>query len=177
MSERDKSQAPEDFVALILANQARIHNFIRSLISNKSDADDLYQRTSVILWRKFDQYQAGTNFASWAMRVAYFEVCDYRKRMARAKVTFSQEVFDALAEKVSEVSLEEDIRRDALQFCIEGLSDQNREMIRMRYIEDLPIDEVANHLKRPTKTVYRILQQVRNWLQGCIENRLAREAT
>ncbi len=169
------SESPEDFVALVLANQVRIRNFIRSLVSNREDADDLFQKTSVVLWRKFDQYEPGTNFASWAMRVAYFEVCDYRKKMARARVTFSQEVFDALAEKVSEVSLDEDIRKDALESCVDGLSEMNRELIRLRYIEDLPMEAVAEQIDRPPKTVYRILQQVRSWLLNCIQHRLARE--
>tara|TARA_R110002096_G_scaffold273422_9_gene467271 strand:+ start:9071 stop:9613 length:543 start_codon:yes stop_codon:yes gene_type:complete len=169
------SESPEDFVALVLANQVRIRNFIRSLISNREDAEDLFQKTSVVLWRKFSQYEPGTNFASWAMRVAYFEVCDYRKKMARARVTFSQEVFDALAEKVSEISQDEDIRRDALEICIDGLSETNRELVRLRYIEDLPMEDVAKQIDRPSKTVYRILKQVRSWLLNCIQHRLARE--
>ncbi|MFT5469903.1 MAG: RNA polymerase sigma-70 factor (ECF subfamily) [Verrucomicrobiales bacterium] len=170
-----KEAKAEDFVALILANQTRIHNFIRSLISNKSDADDLFQKTSVVLWKKFDQYQPGTNFASWAMRVGYFEVCDYRKKMARARVTFSQDVFDALAEKVSEVAVQEDQRHDALVVCIDGLNDKNRELVRLRYIEDLSVDDVSKQIGRPPKTVYRILSQVRKWLMNCIETRMTNE--
>ncbi|MEM7011788.1 MAG: sigma-70 family RNA polymerase sigma factor [Verrucomicrobiota bacterium] len=165
----------EDFVALILANQSRIHNFIRSLIPNKSDADDLFQKTSVVLWKKFEQYEPGTNFASWAMRVAYFEVCDYRKKMARARVTFSQDVFDALSEKVAEVSMDEDRRRDALEICIDGLNENNRELIRLRYIEDLAVDDVSKQIGRPSKTVYRVLSQVRKWLMNCIETRMTKE--
>jgi len=172
---KDQQEQPEEFVHLILTNQVRIHNFIRSLVSNHQDAEDLFQKTSMVLWRKFDQYESGTNFASWAMRVAYFEVCDYRKKLARAKVTFSQEVFDALAEKVAEVSVDADERREALENCINGLSDTNREMIKMRYVQDVPVEDLADHLNRPVKTVYRLLQQVRAWLQNCIETRLSRE--
>ncbi len=166
---------PEEFVSLILANQLRIHNFIRSLVSSRQDAEDLYQKTSMVLWRKFDQYEPGTNFASWAMRVAYFEVCDYRKKMARARVTFSQEVFDALADKVAEVSEQADERREALEHCINGLSDSHKDLIRMRYLQDKTVEEVALQIDRPVKTVYRILQQVRSWLQNCIETRMSRD--
>jgi RNA polymerase sigma-70 factor (ECF subfamily) len=173
---RPDSGAPDEFVALVLANQLRIRNFIRSLVSNRHDADDLFQRTSVVLWKKFDQYEPGTSFASWAMRVAYFEICDYRKRLARAKVTFSQEVFDALAEKVAKLTEEEDdTRREALEACLAGLSEQNRELIRMRYLEGLDVEDVSKLVDRPAKTVYRILQHVRGWLQGCIQHRLARD--
>jgi RNA polymerase sigma-70 factor (ECF subfamily) len=167
--------APDEFVALVLANQLRIRNFIRSLVANRHDAEDLFQRTSVVLWKKFDQYEPNSSFASWAMRVAYFEICDYRKRLARARVTFSQEVFDALAEKVAKLTEEEeDNRREALEACLAGLSEQNRDLIRMRYLEGLDVEDVAKLVDRPVKTVYRILQQVRNWLQGCIQHRLTR---
>ncbi len=167
---------PDEFVSLILSNQVRIHNFIRSLVSNRQDAEDLFQKTSMVLWRKFDQYESGTNFASWAMRVAYFEVCDYRKKLARSKVTFNQEIFDALSEKVAELSLGADERREALEFCLGSLSDVNKELIQLRYMQDKTVEEVAEAVDRPVKTVYRILQQVRSWLQGCIETRLSRES-
>ncbi len=175
---RKEPPDPDEFVALVLANQVRIRNFIRSLVSNKHDAEDLFQRTSVVLWRKFDLYEPGTSFASWAMRVAYFEICDYRKRLARAKVTFSQELFDSLARRVAELEEgEEDTRREALEACMEGLSEQNRELIRLRYIEDLEVDDVARLVDRPAKTVYRILQQVRQWLHGCIQHRISRNVS
>ena len=63
-------ETTEQFVSLILANQLRIHGFIRSLVPNHADVEDLFQQTSIVLWRKFKDYEAGTNFAAWAMRVA-----------------------------------------------------------------------------------------------------------
>jgi len=169
--------SPDEFVALTLANQTRIRNFIHSLVSNREDAEDIFQKTSVVLWKKFDQYEPGTSFASWAMRVAYFEICDYRKKLARARVTFSQELFDKLADQVQSVSLEEDDRRDALDHCLQGLSENNRELIRLRYIEDLPAEQVAEQIDRPVKTVYRILQKVRQWLQSCVQTRLTQSSS
>ncbi|MEM0970136.1 MAG: sigma-70 family RNA polymerase sigma factor [Verrucomicrobiota bacterium] len=173
--EKVPEKNPDEFVALSLANQTRIRRFILSLISNREDAEDVYQKTSVVLWKKFDQYEPGTSFASWAMRVAYYEICDYRKKLARARVTFSQELFDKLADQVREVSLEEDVRRDALDTCLQGLNENNRELVRLRYLEDLSMEDVAKQIKRPTKTVYRILQKVRSWLQHCIETRITSE--
>lgn len=165
--------SPDEFVALTLANQTRIRNFIQSLVSNREDAEDIFQRTSVVLWKKFDQYEPGTSFASWAMRVAYFEICDYRKKIARARVTFSQDLFDRLADEVQAVCLQEDERRDALDRCLQSLSENNRELVRLRYLEDLSMEDVARQIDRPVKTVYRVLQKVRSWLQGCIHTRIA----
>lgn len=171
------SSNPDEFVALTLANQTKIRNFIHSLVSNREDAEDIFQRTSVVLWKKFSQYEPGTSFASWAMRVAYYEICDYRKKLARARVTFSQDLFDKLADEVENVCLQEDERRDALDRCMQGLSTTNRELVRLRYLEDLPMEEVAKQINRPVKTVYRVLQKVRSWLQGCIHTRISQGST
>jgi RNA polymerase sigma factor (sigma-70 family) len=62
-----------------------------------------------------------------------------------------------------------------LEVCLAGLSEQNRELIRMRYLEGLEVEDVAKLVDRPAKTVYRILQQVRTWLHGCIQHRIARQ--
>lgn len=37
----------------------------------------------MVLWRKFDQFQEGTDFAVWAMSVARFCALNWRRKQAR----------------------------------------------------------------------------------------------
>ncbi len=58
-------QRGERFMRLLLANQQRIYGLILALVPNWNDADDIMQETSAVMWAKFDDYEAGTDFAAW----------------------------------------------------------------------------------------------------------------
>lgn len=170
-----QDEKTEQFVALILANQQRICGFIRSMVPHAADMDDLFQQTSAVLWRKFDEFEPGTNFAAWAMRVAHFQIRDYRKKKLRNRGIFSDELMDKLAEQVTEVSLQADVRQEALEGCLEALSEDQRRIVRMRYIQEDSIEEIAARTERSTKTVYRSLGHIRESLLACIRRKLAEE--
>ena len=42
------------------------------------DAEDVLQEANLVLWRKFDQYQEGTNFFAWACQIIRYEVLKYQ---------------------------------------------------------------------------------------------------
>src|SRR5262249_20100963 len=50
---RANSGSIEDFVRLFSRSQHRILRFIHSLVPNLSEAEDILQETSVILWKKW----------------------------------------------------------------------------------------------------------------------------
>ncbi len=58
MSERDDQRSPasKDFIRLLLANERRIYAFILSMLPDLTDAEDVLQETSLVLWEKLDQY-------------------------------------------------------------------------------------------------------------------------
>ncbi len=167
----------ERFVSLILANQRRLHGFIRALVPELADVDDLFQQTSAVLWRRFDDYQPGTNFAAWAMQVARNQVRDYRKSHLRRRGVFSDELFDALADKIAAASEAADARQEALAACLRELAPDGQRLVQLRYVDGQSVEEIAVGLKRSDKTVYRLLGQLRQALLACVRRKLAAEAT
>ena len=65
--------------------------------------------------------------------------------------------------------------RKALRECVEKLSPYARQLIQMRYVDDLSGQEVAERLNRSPNTVYVALSRTYRHLAGCVERRLARE--
>ncbi len=165
----------ERFVSLILAHQRRLHGFIRALVPELADVDDLFQQTSAVLWRRFDDYQPGTNFAAWAMQVARNQVRDYRKKHLRHRGVFSDELFDALADKIAAASEAADARQEALAGCLRELPPDGRRLVEMRYVDGQSVDEIARQLARSDKTVYRLLGQLRQALVACVRRKMALE--
>ena len=73
----------EQFTRLLLENRKRIFGFVLSLMPSGSDVDDVFQNACAVMWRKFDQFESGTNFAAWALQIARYEVMDHYAREKR----------------------------------------------------------------------------------------------
>lgn len=96
----------ERFLKLFVPNQNRIYAFILSLVANRSDADDIMQETTVVMWRKFHKFTLGSNFASWGVRIAHYTILDFRKRNRNAPLQFNDRIFEAF--KTCAVSMIDD---------------------------------------------------------------------
>ena len=44
--------------ALLRREQTRLHGYLHSLVRDLNDADDLFQQTTMILWKKFGEFDA-----------------------------------------------------------------------------------------------------------------------
>src|SRR5262245_28464343 len=73
------TQGPVEFVTLWSAHSRRVYAYIYSLVANWSDADDIFQETSIVLMQKFQEFEPGTSFFAWACRVAYNKVLVHLK--------------------------------------------------------------------------------------------------
>src|SRR5205814_6679679 len=71
-------EARRQFIRLMTRHERLVYGYILSLVPNWADADEILQETNIRLWEEFEKFQAGTNFAAWAIRVAHFQVLTWR---------------------------------------------------------------------------------------------------
>lgn len=165
----------DQFVRLLTQNERRVYAFILSLVPNWADADEILQETNVRLWQDFHKYEPGTDFAAWACTVAKFQIMTYRKKRAREQVQFSNEFIEKVAAKAAVTMAATDERRDALNRCIEKLSDKNQSLLRGCYSPGGSIKSVASQFGRSADAVYKALSRVRQFLHQCIDQSLEKE--
>lgn len=170
----DLDQRTEQFVALFAEHREELFRFILSILPHQADAEDIFQRTSVVLWRKFGNFTPGTNFFRWAARVAQLEVLDYCKKRGRERVGFwSTELVEAIADtREAEEGWLAD-QRYALTDCLSRLRPRDRELVELRYTTKTTSKALAESLGKPAVTVYKNLTRIRRWLSECIERKLA----
>jgi RNA polymerase sigma-70 factor (ECF subfamily) len=87
---RTPTPAGEEFLALFAETNHRIYSFVVTLLPASGDADEVFQRPSVILWRKFSEFRPGTDFVSWACRVAHLEALNYLRARQRDRLLFDE---------------------------------------------------------------------------------------
>ncbi len=163
-------------MTLYARHQRRLYLFILALICDPVDAEDLLQETNLILWRKFDQWQRGTNFYAWAAQVAYYEVLKYRERLSNRSTLLDTHVIEKLAEEAVELNDTLDRRRQALNWCLTKLRTNDRHLIQQRYAPGASGKSLAAVLGRPANSVYKSLGRIRRSLYECVNRRLALES-
>lgn len=73
----------EQFVRLFAQYEGNVRAFVTSLLPNWEGVDEVMQETSIVLWRKFDEFdpdRPGSKFTDWAFMIARYEVLKYRRK-------------------------------------------------------------------------------------------------
>ncbi len=170
---RDRTQ---EFMELLTQHDRALGVYVYSLVQGSADADDILQQTKLILWRCFDQFETGTNFLAWARKTAFHQVLTYRRQAKREHLPLSEETLEALHHEVERLGDTGDARRDALRACLSKLPAEHRQLVTLRYFEDLEIEQVAERIRSTVAAVYRALSRVRYALLGCVEKEMTKEA-
>lgn len=165
----------EQIVALLTSHQQRLTFFIRSLVANRADADEVLQEVNLFVWRHATEFQLGTDFAAWSFRIAHFKVGTYWKRQARDRARLSDSVVDELAQQAIDLSSTSSQRQDALDLCLKKLTDEDRKLVLLRYEPQATTETVAKCTNRSVKAIYKALNRIRTRLLECVDRTLAGE--
>ncbi len=170
------SSASEQFITLLNAAHGRLLGFLRVMLGNGADAEDVLQRASMTIWRKFEEYDPSRDFFAWASSFAFYEAKNFQRTAARSRLHFDDELLQRLAdERVPDLD-HRDARLAAMDRCLEELDDAGRELVREFYLNNTQVAALAERLGRAPQTLYNKLNALRRLLGDCMKHRLAEEA-
>src|SRR6266404_4537223 len=78
---------------LFVKHQLGLRAFILSLEPNFTDAEDLLQEVFLVITRKANEFEEGTNFFAWGCTIARYKLLELLRRRARSQV-LSEEVIE-----------------------------------------------------------------------------------
>lgn len=172
-----KAAQGSDFAQLLVRHDRALLRYIMTFIPRRDDAEEVLQRAATVLWEKFNDYDRTREFLPWALSVAYFEVLNFRKELARSRLVFREEVLHALAESREEQEPVLVAQRKALGECLGQLDAEGRALLRRRYSDSATVASLAEETGRTAKSLYRRLDRLRELIAQCVERRLASELT
>lgn len=164
----------DEFLRLFSSHSQRIYEFILMLVLQQADAEEIFQETCLILWKKFASYDPAGSFRAWACKIAYLEVLQLR-RTSRRLQTFSDEALALLADTALAHPDHVSRRQAALEACLEKLKPKDREMVEERYYHRRTAKEIAGFKSRSVYSIYRALSRIHLALLNCVQGQLARE--
>jgi RNA polymerase sigma-70 factor (ECF subfamily) len=163
----------ELFLALFTKCQGRIQAFIRTLVHDPAQADDVFQSTSLVLWRSFAAFRRDAEFLPWALGTARHQVLVHWRTQRRDRHVFSEALLADLADSTAAAVETAEARMAALEACIATLSDRQRELIRLFYGENQAAGAIASRWGRTVHAVYKALKVMRKALLDCVTKKLS----
>jgi RNA polymerase sigma-70 factor (ECF subfamily) len=160
-----------------------IYFMVLKMVNNKEDAMDLTVETFAKAFEKLEKYQPDYAFSTWLFRVATNNCIDF----IRKKKLNTQSIHGMMDEDGEEVQLqikadvlnpeETSIKKqqtEELKLLIQSLPPRYRNLITLRYFDELSYEEIAQQLDLPLGTVKAQLFRAR-YLLGNILSRFKRD--
>lgn len=162
---------------LLNGTHALLLRYVMSLLANRHDAEDVMQRASVVMWKRFGTFEPGTDFVAWATTVAFYEVRNFQRLTGRSRLEFDDELMQTLAAERAQHVRRWSARMEALEVCVEKLPPAQRTLVEAIYTQGADVAEVARQQGRAPQTIYNQLSFIRRTLAGCVQRRLAGAAS
>ena len=140
------------FDTLLSRHQDRLFNYIYFIVRSKEVAEDIFQETFVkaIVTLQQGRYTNDGKFAAWITRIAHNLVIDqFRIERNENTVSNDETEIDLLNNaKLSEGNIEnrmvnEQVLKD-VRMIIDELPDCQREVVLMRYYQDMSFKDIAD---------------------------------
>jgi len=163
--------------SLIQQYQYRLFRYLLMITGNREEAEDLFQETWIRVLERGHQYNQRWKFETWLFSIARHLTIDFRRRRQLQSL-------DALLQPVGTsrpLELEDTATSSAFEQVFQGeesasvasalarLPCSYREVLTLRFHEDMQLEEIARVVDSPVSTVksrlYRGLAMLRDWLK------------
>lgn len=131
----------EAFRRLVERNQAAVFHLSLRMLGDREEAEDVVQETFLRLYRHLPDYKAGHKLSNWLYTIA-LNLC--RNKLRRRKVLrfFSLEAWTGAEPAEPEAAQ----TRETFDRMVATLPESLREAFLLRYLHELPDEEIAGVL-------------------------------
>lgn len=156
----------ECFGLLFDKYSSRIYRFIYYKIVNKELAEDMVSQCFLKAWEQISGGQKVSAFQAWIYRIARNLVIDYYRTREKEELPLIYQE-DIEAQQSAEIyDPEAALDRETLEKLLLGLKSEVREIVVLKYIEDLSISEIAKIVDKSVGNVRVILHRAIKDLQS-----------
>ena len=158
---------------LVARYQDRLLNSLFRITGSREEAEDVAQESFVQAFAKLSSFKGKSQFYTWLYRIA-FNTSISRKRRKRPTISADRvredtgmEPTDTAASACDQIEQQE--RVDAVHDALNELSDEYRQIIVLRELEECSYDTIAEILDMPVGTVRSRLHRARVQLKDILQ--------
>jgi RNA polymerase sigma-70 factor (ECF subfamily) len=165
--QRAQHSDQQAFETLAVRVYPRLYRVALGMLHDRHSAEDATQQALVAMWRYLPRLRDPNSFDGWSYRLLVRACCDEAKRqpgwMPETAMRWD-------AEPVAADDYLGVVRRDQLERAFPRLSVEQRAVIVLRYMLDLPLQQVAEALDVSVGTVGSRLNRALKALRAALES-------
>jgi RNA polymerase sigma-70 factor (ECF subfamily) len=163
------------FTILAREHADMLITYIRSVVRDANVAEDLFQETMLVAWRKLADSDQTLPFGPWLRGIAGKLILEHRRKAAaRATLACTPELLDALESEFSAFEQRPGdtfrSRAERLLTCLEHLPALMRDAVHLVYARGLSLQALATSLGATQEAVKKRVQRARQLLAECLES-------
>ncbi len=172
---------PHAIASLMVRYQHRLFRYLLRMVSESGAAEDLFQQTWLRIIERTRSYDAQRSFEGWLFAVAHNLAIDYLRRRKPESLDEALPSGEAQSNQIRSVrpgALEQLLSRERADIVIEAVSELHvsfREVITLRFEEEMKLEEIAVVLGLPVGTVKTRLHRGLRALRQSLGNKLGIE--
>ena len=155
------------FAELVKAYQGPVYRLALGMGLSPHDAEEVAQETFVAAWRGLPNFRGDSKFFTWLYQLTHHAAIDFLRREKRHgnTVELAERPEISGEENRPEEIVEQQGDREAVAAAMQELTPEYREILLLRYMQELDYDEIAAVLAVPTGTVKSRLNRAKAQLK------------
>jgi len=174
---RLRSGDVEAVAALMERYQHRLYRYLLRLVRQPATAEDLFQQTWLRVMERIQSYNAQHSFEGWLFAMAHNLAIDFLRRYQPDSLDDPLPSGDSRVETIAGTgpgAFEQSLAREragSLAECVAGLPIVFREVLTLRFEEEMRLEEIAAVLGLPLGTVKTRLHRALKHLRRAVEEK------
>lgn len=141
---RNEALRSKAFNLIVLQFQERIYFFIRKMVLDHDDANDVTQNVFIKAWKGLDSFRGDSKLSTWLYRIATNESITFiNKRKKIAGVPLDEVAYGLSKSLEADVYYDGDEIQRKLQTALATLPAKQKSVFIMKYFEDKKYKEIS----------------------------------
>lgn len=156
--ERAKDGKVQAFGLLYEHYLPKIYRFVLLKVSHREEAEDLTHQVFLKAWENIEQYEfKGYSFGSWLYQIARNVTIDYYRDRTPREVSLEALAIELPSETDPLDGVQKKLDWSKLVKALKELKEVEREVLIMRFVDDLSIKDVADAIGK-TEGAIKLIQ-------------------
>lgn len=169
------------YTQLMSAYRENIYFMMFKMVNNRDDAEDLTIEAFGKAFKRLDQYRPDFAFSTWLFKIASNNCIDFLRKKKKATLVsldqgYSNEDGDEMTIDIEEDNLNpeqafmKEQRKEEMHKIVDQLKPKYKQLVELRYFDEMSYEEIADELSLPLGTVKAQLFRARELMYEILKH-------
>jgi RNA polymerase sigma factor (sigma-70 family) len=169
------------YTQLMSAYRENIYFMMFKMVNNRDDAEDLTIEAFGKAFKRLDQYRPDFAFSTWLFKIASNNCIDFLRKKKKATLVSLDQGYSNEDGDESTIDIEEDNlnpeqafmreqRKEEMHKIVDQLKPKYKQLVELRYFNEMSYEEIADELSLPLGTVKAQLFRARELMYEILKH-------